>query len=579
MDIVKDTSFEIGWLAWQARPPRPSLTVVVKGTFDLVPSGECPISELQALLTGDEYHDGDIERSTRYASDLALLKPRAECLLMGSYRAPMALPVTTAAAAFRVGKVMKRLALIGDRTWTAGVLGGSTDPLPFHTMPLCWERCFGGSGFEANPVGRGIAPARASGQGLVPLPNIESPTAMVRSAADRPAPAGAFPIAPTWPSRRAFGGTYDETWQKTRWPYFPEDFDWGYFNAAPRDQQIEGYWRGDEEIELTGLHPVEPLIRCRLPGVRPRVFLHGSGADAGLREVALNLDTITLDVDTLRVYCVWRGLSEIARETLEGIPHVFLVHEPLARRSAPAEHEAWFERRRREIADEEAAFAPQAPPSFEAAGARGAALNEGAAVPAPASDDASRRREKAAPHRERVQRALLDGVSCAGWDLIDADLSDLDLSRADFTRALLTRARLGRSLLDEARLDGAILHEVDVSRTSFRGASLVGAVLTGARGADAIFDGAILDDAQGGEAAAPTQTPPALARSVPESLPVATPESPPAALAAPVRPSAALWAPQPEAPAPLPPPPPKQAGPPAPSPALRRGIYGKFDDD
>ncbi|MFS8068306.1 MAG: DUF2169 domain-containing protein, partial [Byssovorax sp.] len=172
MDIVKDTSFEIGWLAWQARPPRPSLTVVVKGTFDLVPSGECPISELQALLTGDEYHDGDIERSTRYASDLALLKPRAECLLMGSYRAPM-----------------------------------------------------------------------------------------------------------------------------------------------------EGYWRGDEEIELTGLHPVEPLIRCRLPGVRPRVFLHCTGAEAGLREVALNLDTITLDADTLRIdgdeqrcTVVWRAAIPISSE-------------------------------------------------------------------------------------------------------------------------------------------------------------------------------------------------------------------------------------------------------------------------
>ncbi len=143
---------------------------------------------------------------------------------------------------------------------------------------------------------------------------------MVRSAADRPDPAGAFPIAPTWPARRAVSGTYDEAWQRTRWPYFPEDFDWGYFNAAPRDQQIEGYWRGDEEIELTGLHPAEPLIRCRLPGVRPRVFLHHSGADAGLREVALNLDTITLDIDTLRVHVVWRGLAEIARETLEGIP-------------------------------------------------------------------------------------------------------------------------------------------------------------------------------------------------------------------------------------------------------------------
>jgi uncharacterized protein YjbI with pentapeptide repeats len=494
LKIVKDTPLEIGWLVWQARPPRPSLTVVVKGTFDLAPSGACPISALQALLTGDEYHDGDVERSTRYASDFALLKPHGECLLMGSYRAPAAAKVTSAVVSFRVGKVMKRLALVGDRHWKAGLLGGATDPLPLQTVPLCWERCFGGSGVELNPVGRGIAPLRGAGNGLIALPNIESPTAMVRSPADRPDPAGAFPIAPTWPSRRAFSGTYDEAWQRTRWPFFPEDFDWGYFNAAPRDQQIEGYWRGDEEIELNGLHPAEPLIQCRLPGVRPRVFLHQVGADAGLREVALNLDTITLDVDTLRAHVVWRGLAEIARETLEGIPHIFVVHEPLARPSTPVECDAWFERQRRRLAEEEGAFAAEAPPPAAAAAAS-------VAVPAPAG--ASQPREKAAALRERVQRALLDGVSCAGWELIDADLSDLDLARADFTRALLTRVCFDRSSLDEARLDGAILHEATMSRASFRGASLAGALLTLARGAEVVFDGANLDDVQGGDASFP----------------------------------------------------------------------------
>ncbi len=84
-------------------------------------------------------------------------------------------------------------------------------------------------------------------------------------------------------------------------------------------------------------------------------------------------------------------------------------------------------------------------------------------------EGATQRRDRAAALRERVQRALLDGVSCAGWELIDADLSDLDLARADFSRALLTRARFDRSSLDEARLDGAILHEATVSRASFRG--------------------------------------------------------------------------------------------------------------
>jgi hypothetical protein len=81
------------------------------------------------------------------------------------------------------------------------------------------------------------------------------------------------------------------------------------------------------------------------------------------------------------------------------------------------------------------------------------------------------------------------------------------------------------------------------------------------------------------QSAAPEPKPPAAAKVVPESLPVAAPEPPPAALARPARPSAALWAPQPEAPPLMAPPPAKQAGPPAPSPALRQGIYGKFDDD
>jgi uncharacterized protein YjbI with pentapeptide repeats len=482
VEIVKDTSFEIGWVISQARPPRHSLTVVVKGTFELVPSGECPIAAEQALLTGDEHHEGDIERSLRHASDFALLKPRAECWLTGTYRAPNATPVTAATVAFRVGQVAKRLALVGDRSWKTGVLGGATDPVPFHTLELCWERCFGGPGFEANPAGRGIAPA-PGGPRLVSLPNIESPTAMVRSPGDRPAPAGAFPIAPGWASRRALAGTHDERWRTGRWPYHPDDFSFAFYNAAPHDQQIDGYFRGDEEIELLDLHPQQRVIRCRLPGVRARVFLEPAGPDAALREVALHLDTIALDADTLRAHCVWRGLREIAGPSLDEFARVFVVHEPIGQRREPVECQAWFERRRAEIEAEEAALAPQAPPG------------PAAATPATPATPAEL--------RDRVARAVAEGRSCARWELIDADLSGLDLRRADLTRALLTRARLGGAVLDEARLDGASLDAAELGGASLRAASLDGAVLTGARGAGANFDGAVLDGASAAEASLP----------------------------------------------------------------------------
>lgn len=42
---------------------------------------------------------------------------------------------------------------------------------------------------------------------------------------------------------------------------------WDYFQAAPRDQQIEPP-RGGEWLVLDGVHPSLPRIQCRLPTQR-----------------------------------------------------------------------------------------------------------------------------------------------------------------------------------------------------------------------------------------------------------------------------------------------------------------------
>lgn len=35
-----------------------------------------------------------------------------------------------------------------------------------------------------------------------------------------------------------------------RMPGFPDDFNYDYFNDAAKDQQIEGFFKGDEQYEI-----------------------------------------------------------------------------------------------------------------------------------------------------------------------------------------------------------------------------------------------------------------------------------------------------------------------------------------
>ena len=80
------------------------------------------------------------------------------------------------------------------------------------------------------------------------------------------------PVAASWQPRAGLVGTYNVPWQRQHWPWFPEDFDYGYFNAAPRDQQVEGFLKGGENLVFENLHPKHPAYSSRLPGRRAGVF-------------------------------------------------------------------------------------------------------------------------------------------------------------------------------------------------------------------------------------------------------------------------------------------------------------------
>ncbi|MCA9607231.1 MAG: pentapeptide repeat-containing protein [Myxococcales bacterium] len=324
MELVRDTPFEHGVLFWPVQPPLASMLVVVKATYVIQRDG-LALATPQPPTSGERYWDDDPERSVRTPSDFAILKPRGECFVVGHCRPLTGRPETQTAAAFRIGAVEKSFAVLGDRTWDRDRPGR---PIPFTEMPLSWERAFGGPGNDANPVGTS-------------LPNIEAEGQRITDKGSRPAPTGSFPIGMTWPARAALTGTYDERWRATRFPWLPDDFRFAYFNEAPLDQQIEGFWRGDETIMVKNLHPSLPRAEVRLPRLLPRVFVEhddGSPTPGVFEEVSLVLDTITVDADEGTVACVWRGRRTMATEELGpvGLGRIFTMHEDLSAEGARA---------------------------------------------------------------------------------------------------------------------------------------------------------------------------------------------------------------------------------------------------
>ncbi len=545
MRILRDTPFTFGYVVHALEPPRRSVVVVVKGTFVPGVGGAwvpCPEDD-QAGCTGEVFWDDDDAQSLRYDTDFALFKRQAEVLLAGTAHAPGGAPTTSVVVSFRFGGVQRALAVFGERTWTA--LGGLSTPKPFTSLPLRWEHAFGGPSHPSNPVGIG-ADRRAP-------PRLEDPHALITEARDRPEPAGAFPIPRTWPQRTRLTGTYDGAWSKTRWPWFPDDFDWGYYNVAPPAQRVSGYFRGDEEFAWRNLDPEIALLEGRLPGLRARAFLQMEPVETGeFREVTLVLDTVVLDADHRRVLCTWRGAAPVASEALTEVAHLFYVHEPLDANTSLADCRAWY---RRALAAQEAdddveaeevaepslasalepyrpmllglaidpdAFAaqldaPPTPPSVaesrkNLAAVRAALEAEGEPVP-PALAEVERDLDAvaaAAPQDGAARRAYVTAKLARGErdfteeDLTGADLSGLDLRATVFKDAILRLANLDDAALDEADLTACDLGEASAAGATFTRALLDDVEAAGLRapradfsGAslkDAVFDGAALDD-------------------------------------------------------------------------------------
>jgi hypothetical protein len=287
-----------------------TLYIMVKATFAI--GTQWTLAEKQApLQQGDEYWGEPAKSSVRFSSDYHIGKPATDILMVGSACAPGQRPVRQMDVGLQVGSLSKVVRVFGDRIWNQGQI---TQPEPFMTMPLVYERAFGGQDLiegeklrdveTKNPVGCGFAgqkdPSEMQGMSL---PNLECPDHLIRNYRDRPDPACFAPIAPNWQPRVSFAGTYDDIWQQTRAPYLPDDYKPQFMNVAPASLIYPGYLQGGEGVRIIGMHPAGDL-GFTLPYVNLANKILMAGQEYAAPFV---METLLLDPNQRQLSMVWRA--------------------------------------------------------------------------------------------------------------------------------------------------------------------------------------------------------------------------------------------------------------------------------
>ncbi len=272
--------------------------VVVRGTYDVRPDGRLELADEQVPVAMAPEFLGDPSSSgLRWDSDLVLIKPTTDVVVLGQAYAPPLEKVIELDVSLEVGSLRKSLRVVGDRRW---VRQGDdlvlTDPEPFASMPLVWERAYGGTDERRNPIGTGFAQEREDLEDRL-APNI------LPAEGDESTPAGLGPIPRHWEPRLTYAGTYDDNWQQTRMPVLPEDFDVRFFQCAPADQQPEEPLRGGERVALRNL-TMGGELSFELPLVR--LGFQTTFFDEVVEHRA-TLHTVIIEPDLPRLQMVWQA--------------------------------------------------------------------------------------------------------------------------------------------------------------------------------------------------------------------------------------------------------------------------------
>lgn len=299
MPLFNDTPFSVGDLPVTLPDGRNVVAIVIKGTFVRLPNGTASLAASQrGIRMADEHHDdGGHASSVKRPSDHCAQKHGADVLVIGDAQPPSTVRVTDVAVSVREHSLALRVH--GERLYEQRATGVAIgEAIAFDSMPVCYERCYGGQSADLtrvelrNPVGRGVA---TSARDLVgtPAPQIEEPAFPIRSATDAVEPICFGPIPSSWMPRAARFGTCDVAWQQHRMPLPPLDYDVRAENAAHPKLQLASPLQPGEVVGVRGMSRHAENWTVSLPPFSVRVAARY--ADGRRAEVVPAIDTLLLE--------------------------------------------------------------------------------------------------------------------------------------------------------------------------------------------------------------------------------------------------------------------------------------------
>ncbi len=324
LQLVNNTPFQAGIALIPNEQGIDTLYISLKATFK-IGRKLTVASEQRSLMQVDEYWGEAGQSSLKYASEMHLLKPSTDVVMIGEAWAPNQRPANQVDVILTVGSVKKSVRVFGDRTWSNGLAGLTmTSPIQFEKMPLIYERAFGGiheadpekaeTVYESrNPVGCGFVGKRQRNEiDGMRLPNLEDPAHLIAKPVDQPPPAGFGFISPAWEPRKSYAGTYDEAWQKKRFPYLPQDFDSRFLNMAHPDLICKDYLKGGERVEVINASP-DRILKFKLPVCLVEATVQMTGT---VEKPPFYLETVLIEPGLSTLCMTYRALHVCGKKAL-----------------------------------------------------------------------------------------------------------------------------------------------------------------------------------------------------------------------------------------------------------------------
>ena len=335
MELINNTKYPAK--LYQTMDSRGQLfaSIVVKATYLFPENNDSrarPAEQQSDLFLSDVFIAEPGLSAPLFESDLVPHKLRCDILIHANAFTKNSKPETELIVGFQLGDCNKKILITGNRFWKKSLFGLTPSrPEPFTSMPIHYGLAFGGQWtdentaesicYQENPVGCGFAKGKYTKQlNGTQLPNLSEPLNSIETYAANYRPMSFGPIGRSWKPRVAFAGTYDDHWKDNIFPLPPSNLDERYYQAAPKDQQIE-YPKGGEILSLWNLHPTRSEIQFSLPNLNLPIHVI---CERGIEHtLASNVDTVMIDATTEKILISWRARFPIKR-SLREITGIFI---------------------------------------------------------------------------------------------------------------------------------------------------------------------------------------------------------------------------------------------------------------